>query len=66
MKPFIINGDDVIDPIFDPEAYVWRNRIDGRELTADEVELMGRDPGLRDITREEFLAAGGKTPGGKE
>jgi hypothetical protein len=38
---------------FDPEAHVWRSKS-GRELTADEVEAMGRDPGLRDITKEEY------------
>jgi hypothetical protein len=38
---------------FDPEAYVWRSRT-GRELSADEVEAMGRDAGLRDITSADY------------
>jgi hypothetical protein len=38
---------------FDPVAYVWRSKT-GRELNADEVEAMGRDPGLRDITPADY------------
>jgi hypothetical protein len=42
------------DVRFDGDAFVWRH-ADGTELTADEVEAMGRDPGLRDITLDEEM-----------
>ena len=36
-------------PTFDAEGgYVWRDQRDGRELTADELEALGYDPGVCD------------------